>query len=184
VRRHTCAYKGFSCLHQVPAAPCPLVSFFLQIGAAAMPSLNILLFLIDDMGYSDLAAFGSPNVSTPHVDKLVSQGMKFTQWISAAPICTPSRAAFQTGRYPIRTGCMANTNSHRVIPTPSSPGGLDPAKHVSLATALRSAGYRTGMSGKVRCGSEALMLCEHVCLHAARRTPHAARRTPHAPHDD
>jgi arylsulfatase A-like enzyme len=117
-----------------------------------LPTLNILLFVIDDMGYSDLAVFGSPNVSTPHIDGLAAKGMKFEQWISAAPICTPSRASLQTGRYPIRTGCMGNDNAHRVIPTPTSPGGLDPSQHISIAAALRSAGYRTGMSGKVRSG--------------------------------
>ena len=115
---------------------------------------NILVFLIDDMGYSDLAGFGSPNVSTPHIDGLMASGVKFTSWVSAAPICTPSRAALQTGRYPIRTGCMGDSTAHRVIPTPTSPGGLDPSKHLSVAAALRKVGYRTGMSGKVRAARE------------------------------
>jgi steryl-sulfatase len=113
---------------------------------------NFLVFLIDDMGYSDTAVFGSPNHTTPHFDALVNSGMKFTQWISAAPICTPSRAALQTGRYPIRTGCMGNVEKYRVIPTPSSPGGLDPTEHLTLAHALRQAGYATGMSGKWHLG--------------------------------
>eukprot|EP00462_Mataza_sp_D1_P020361 CAMPEP_0175148006 /NCGR_PEP_ID=MMETSP0087-20121206/16353_1 /TAXON_ID=136419 /ORGANISM="Unknown Unknown, Strain D1" /LENGTH=127 /DNA_ID=CAMNT_0016433349 /DNA_START=81 /DNA_END=461 /DNA_ORIENTATION=+ len=105
------------------------------------------------MGYSDLAAYGSPNVTTPNIDKLISRGMKFTQWISAAPICTPSRAALQTGRYPIRTGCMGNVEKYRVIPTPSNPGGLDPTEHTSIATALSvHANYRTGMAGKWHLG--------------------------------
>ena len=100
------------------------------------------------MGYSDLASYGSPNVSTPHVDSLVSSGMKFTQWISGASICTPSRAALQTGRYAIRTGCLGNVERYRVIPTPSNPGGLDPSSHISMARALKEGGYYTGMSGK------------------------------------
>jgi len=104
------------------------------------------------MGYSDLAIFGSPNVSTPHIDDLVRRGTKFTQWVSAAPICTPSRAALQTGRYPIRTGCIGNVEARRVVPMPSSPGGLDPAQHMSIATALKKAGYATGMSGKWHLG--------------------------------
>ena len=49
------------------------------------------------MGYSDLGAYGAPNVSTPHVDSLAASGVKFTHWVSAASICTPSRAALQTG---------------------------------------------------------------------------------------
>ena len=113
---------------------------------------NILVILIDDMGYSDLQAFGSPNASTPHINKLVQDGMKFTQWISAASICTPSRAALQTGRYPIRTGCMGANEQHRVIPTPSSPHGLDPEQHISIAAALKTANYRTGISGKWHLG--------------------------------
>ena len=68
--------------------------------------------------------------------------MKFTQWISAASICTPSRASLQTGRYPIRTGCMGNVEQFRVIPTPASPGGLDPRTETSLAAAP-SSGIRT-----------------------------------------
>ena len=116
------------------------------------PRPNVLLFLIDDMGYSDLAAYGSPNVSTPHIDGLIKSGVKFTSWISGAPICTPSRAALQTGRYPIRTGCMGNTQARRVIPTPSDPGGLDPTLHISIAAALRQVGYDTGMSGKWHLG--------------------------------
>ena len=117
---------------------------------AAKP--NVLLLLIDDMGYSDLPSFGSTNVSTPHISALIDSGAKLTQWISAASICTPSRAALQTGRYPIRTGCMGNVERYRVIPTPANAHGLDPATQTSLATALRTVGYRTGMSGKWHLG--------------------------------
>ena len=105
---------------------------------------NILMMLVDDMGYSDVAAFGATNVSTPHIDALIRRGVKMTQWISAAPICTPSRASLQTGRYPIRTGCMGNVERYRVILSPSNIGGLNPAR------ALKTAGYATGMSGKVK----------------------------------
>ena len=116
------------------------------------PRPNILVLLIDDMGWSDLGAFGSPNASTPHIDALIGRGVKLTSLLAAAPICTPSRAALQTGRYPIRTGCMGNVERYRVIPTPANPHGLDPQTHVSLATALKRGGYRTGMSGKWHLG--------------------------------
>merc|ERR1719174_1494226 len=122
------------------------------IATSILSKPNILIFLIDDMGYSDIASFGRQNVSTPHLDHVVTQGMKFTQWISAAPICTPSRAALQTGRYPIRTGCMGNVERYRVIPTPSNPGGLDPSTQLSLARVLKDSGYVTGMSGKWHLG--------------------------------
>jgi len=108
----------------------------------------VLLFLVDDMGYSDLGAYGAPNVSTPHVDGLAASGVKFTHWVSAASICTPSRAALQTGRYPIRTGCIGNVERYRVIPTPANAHGLDPAAHTSLAAALKPEGFRSGMAGK------------------------------------
>ena len=117
------------------------------------PPPNVLILLVDDMGFSDVEIFGSPNVSTPHINSLVSRGMKFTQWISAASICTPSRAAIQTGRYPIRTGCMGNVEQYRVIPTPASPGGLNPKTETSIAAALKQRGYsRTGYSGKWHLG--------------------------------
>lgn len=124
----------------------------LPIRVDAAPRPNILVLLADDAGYSDFASFGATNVSTPHIDALVHSGVQFTQWISAASICTPSRAALQTGRYPLRTGCTGVEEARRVIPTPSNPGGLDPAQHMSLATALQSAGYRTGMAGKWHLG--------------------------------
>eukprot|EP00466_Bigelowiella_natans_P018362 jgi/Bigna1/41464/e_gw1.52.25.1 len=69
------------------------------------PRPNVLIFLVDDMGYSDLGSYGSTNASTPNIDSLIDSGMKFRQWVSAAPICTPSRAiatALKEGGY--RTG--------------------------------------------------------------------------------
>jgi arylsulfatase A len=126
----------------------PLLLAAPEASEPQLPPPNVLLLLIDDMGYSDLPAFGSPNASTPHIDALIKSGARFTQWISAASICTPSRAALQTGRYPIRTGCMGNVERFRVIPTPANPHGLDPSTQTSIATALRRANYATGMSGK------------------------------------
>ena len=123
----------------------------LRVDASA-PRPNVLFFLADDMGYADTAAFGSPNVSTPHIDALVRSGVKFTQWVSAASICTPSRASIQTGRYALRTGCTGVEEARRVVPTPSNPGGLDPSQHMSIATALGRAGYKTAMAGKWHLG--------------------------------
>jgi arylsulfatase A-like enzyme len=82
---------------------------------------NILIFLIDDMGYSDLSVYGSKNHSTPNIERLAKRGTRFTNWISGSSICTPSRASIQTGRYAARTGCTGNVEQYRVIPTPSSP---------------------------------------------------------------
>eukprot|EP00939_MAST-03C_sp_MAST-3C-sp1_P005317 g5317.t1 len=123
-----------------------------DVDRSAAQTPNVLILLIDDMGYGDLEAFGSPNVSTPKIDALISRGMKMKHFVSAAPICTPSRAALQTGRYPARTGCIGNVEQYRVLPTPSSPHGLDPKEHISIAKALKGVGYKTGMSGKWHLG--------------------------------
>lgn len=114
---------------------------------------NILIFLVDDMGYSDLSVFGSKNHSTPSIERLAKRGTRFTNWVSASSICTPSRASIQTGRYPVRTGCTGNVEQYRVIPTPSSPYGLDPDSEISLARALSDYGnYSTSLFGKWHLG--------------------------------
>src|ERR671913_456451 len=64
---------------------------------------NIIYIMTDDMGYGDLSCYGQKNYTTPNLDKLASQGMKFVNAYSAAPVCTPTRVAFVTGRYPART---------------------------------------------------------------------------------
>jgi arylsulfatase A-like enzyme len=89
---------------------------------------------------------GRQNVSTPHIDRLAERGLKLTQWISAAPICTPSRVGLQTGRLAVRIGMTANVLPFRVFDWPSQSGGL-PEAEFTVAEALQQAGYRTGMGG-------------------------------------
>ncbi len=99
-----------------------------------------------------MGAFGRANISTPHVDSLARDGLKFTQWLSAAPICTPSRAGLQTGRLPHRFGMTGNVEPYRVMAFPCQAGGL-PATELTIAEALRDgAGYATGISGKWHLG--------------------------------
>ena len=69
---------------------------------------NILLIVADDLGWNDLSLTGNPTISTPNIDRLARKGSFFTQFLTAAPICTPSRAAMLTGRLPIRYGVYAN----------------------------------------------------------------------------
>ncbi len=64
--------------------------------------LNVILFLADDLGWTDLACFGSHYYETPNIDRLARDGMKFTQNYSACTVCSPSRAALMTGKYPAR----------------------------------------------------------------------------------
>jgi arylsulfatase A-like enzyme len=63
---------------------------------------NFVVIFTDDQGYSDLGCFGSRNIRTPHIDRMAHEGMKFTDFYVAAPVCTPSRAALMTGCYPTR----------------------------------------------------------------------------------
>ncbi len=94
------------------------------------------------MGYGDLACYGHPTIATPNLDHMVAQGMKFTEFYVAASVCTPSRAALMTGRYPVRSGMT------RVL-VPKSKGGL-PATEITVAQALRDAGYATACIGNDR----------------------------------
>jgi len=64
---------------------------------------NILFILADDLGYGDLSCYGRPDYQTPNLDRLAAQGVRFANAYSAAPLCTPTRCAFITGRYPART---------------------------------------------------------------------------------
>jgi arylsulfatase A-like enzyme len=116
-------------------------------GHASPP--NIVVLFIDDMGYGDLPAYGNQLIKTPNIDALAAEGMKFTSWYSAAAICTPSRAALLTGRLPLRSGITDTI--FQVFGTNMQNGGM-PAEELTLAEALKSAGYHTGMAGKWHLG--------------------------------
>ena len=80
---------------------------------------NVILIFADDQGYGDLSCFGSETINTPHIDRLAKEGRKFTNFMVASPVCTPSRAALMTGCYPKRVGmhqhhCSAAGKRHPV----------------------------------------------------------------------
>lgn len=77
---------------------------FLSASYAEKSTPNFLIFLADDLGYGDLGCFGNSTIKTPNIDKLAANGLKLTHHLTADAVCTPSRAAFLTGRYPIRSG--------------------------------------------------------------------------------
>lgn len=105
---------------------------------------NIVLMLADDAGYGDLSCYGHPTIRTPNLDTLAMEGARFTSFY-VLPACTPSRAALLTGRYPVRPGGVAG------VIGPDSEEGL-PAHEITMATALRAAGYRTMCVGKWHLG--------------------------------
>lgn len=118
---------------------------------AAQP--NILFILIDDMGNSDLSCFGSTRVKTPAIDRLASEGIRFTRFYDAAPICSPSRCAFLTGQYPGRWRITSFLASREEDRKRGLVDWLDP-KAPSLARFLSDAGYHTAHVGKWHLGGQ------------------------------
>lgn len=116
------------------------------VGASEPP--NVVVILVDDMGYGDLASYGNPTIDTPHLDRMAAEGQRWTNFYAAANVCTPSRAGLLTGRWPVRSGM---TSDHRRVLTAHAAGGL-PDAEVTLAEMLRAEGYRTGAIGKWHLG--------------------------------
>ena len=106
---------------------------------------NFIVFYLDDLGFGDLGCQGSDTIRTPHIDDLAARGVRFRQWYSNSPVCSPSRAALLTGRHPMRAGVPDILGGSRGAP------GLPPSE-VTLASILRENGYRTALTGKWHLG--------------------------------
>ena len=118
--------------------------------ASAAPSRrpNVLFILADDLGYGDLSCYGRPDYRTPVLDAFARQGMKFTSAYAAAPVCTPTRCAFVTGRYPQRLAVGLEEPLRR-----SSPADVGlPPNHPTVASLLKTNGYETALVGKWHLG--------------------------------
>ena len=112
---------------------------------------NIIFILIDDMGYADLSAFGNGPVKTPNIDRLAKEGIGFTNFYVASPICSPSRVALMTGQYPVRHGFHSYLDSRAKNARRNMPDYLDPDV-TTLAETMKKAGYATAHFGKWHMG--------------------------------
>ena len=132
----------------------PLLSSFIAVAATAVVSAsqtnrlpNIVIIFTDDQGYGDLGCFGAEGFATPNIDKMASEGVRFTDFYVAATVCSPSRAALMTGCYPKRVGL-----EKRVL-LPNSKTGLNPSE-ITIAEMLKQKGYATGIFGKWHLGDK------------------------------
>ena len=122
-----------------------LFGFPAPVHAAESERPNIVFILADDLGYGDLGCYGADDISTPHLDQLAREGMRFTDFYANAAVCSPTRMAFLTGRYQQRFGldnALTYQEMGRGLPIPGE----------TLANRLKSAGYVTGLSGKWHVG--------------------------------
>ena len=112
---------------------------------------NVILVNCDDLGYGDLGCYASPVHDTPHLDQMAAEGMRFTTFYQASPICSPSRGAMLTGCHPRRIGfdCFDG----RWVLFPGQGVGLSPSE-VTFASLLKGRGYATQMIGKWHCGDQ------------------------------
>jgi arylsulfatase A-like enzyme len=126
-----------------------LIPALFLFAEASCQKPNIIYIMSDDMGYGDLSSYGRKDYTTPNLDQLASQGIKFINAYSAAPLCTPTRAAFITGRYPAKTpvGLIEPLTASKK----DSALGLT-AEYPSIATLIKAAGYETALIGKWHLG--------------------------------
>jgi uncharacterized sulfatase len=146
---------------------------FVEVIHKEAPRPNVIIILADDLGYGDLGVQGSLAIDTPHIDRIAAEGVRLTDFYAAASTCSPSRAGLLTGRYPARSGIstplqavgdtLARRLTHRAAIVMAKLGVVDmiggrnlvqglPPSEITLAEALKPAGYRTAAFGKWHLG--------------------------------
>lgn len=120
----------------------------ISVAGASERKPNVILILTDDQGSIDVNCYGASDLATPHMDRLARHGVRFTQFYSAAPVCSPSRAGCLTGCVPQRAGVPGNVGQKN---------GLPP-EQITIAEMLKVNGYSTAHIGKWHLGHEATMI--------------------------
>ncbi|HAE12524.1 MAG TPA: arylsulfatase [Opitutae bacterium] len=126
--------------------PCLVILAFLQAQAKQGKRPNVVVVLCDDLGYGDLACYGHPKIKTPHLDRMAEGGIRFTDFYSSAPVCSPSRVGLLTGRSPNRAGVYDWIPGGRAVHMRTS--------ELTIPHLLKKAGYATCMSGKWHCNGK------------------------------
>ncbi len=143
--------------------PLLLLALLIAVPLAAADRPNVVFFLVDDLGYMDVGA-NNPDTfyDTPNIDRLAASGMRFTDGYAANPVCSPTRYSIMTGRYPTRVGAtdwFTGKREGRFKPAPLH--DRMPLEEITLAEALRDAGYRTFFAGKWHLGPTEEFWPEH-----------------------
>ncbi len=147
--------------------------------AAEQP--NVVLIVIDDLGQRDLGCYGSTFYQTPNIDKMAKDGLRFTDFYAACPVCSPTRASIMTGKYPQRVNITDWIPGREDMPDqrmkrPAIRNEL-PLEEVTIAEALKKRGYVTALIGKWHLGGSRLRAGEAGLRREHRRRPdrHAAQ---------
>ncbi len=132
-----------------------LVLAYTASSASAADRPNVVFFLVDDLGWTDVACYGSDLHQTPNVDALAAKGVRFTDAYAACNVCSPSRASLVTGKYPAKLHCTdwitGHVKPHALMTTPDWTQHVEPAEF-TIAKAFLAAGYTTGHIGKWHLG--------------------------------
>jgi arylsulfatase A len=138
--------RGLVCLLICTAAVLSAAPPARAAGARSARRPNVVIIFVDDLGAADAGCYGANDLRTPNIDAIATHGVRFTNFYAASPVCSPSRAALLTGRYPLRAGLTNNAASQR-----GQKGGL-PVDQVTIAQSFKAAGYATAHIGKWHLG--------------------------------